>query len=165
MGAAPSGTNPLMDKNFLNAFIDGVMKTHTTMANTEVVCGKPIVEKGYASRGEVAGMIGMTAGGMRGTMTISYSKDSIVQILDNMLGERHEELNDAVADGVGELTNMVYGSAKTTLNQMGYNFDMAIPTVVRGSFVISKYHKGTTLIIPFTLPQGFNFYVEMTIEA
>ena len=157
--------NPLLDKRLINAFIEGVIKTHSTMASTEVTTGKPTVEAKFTPKGEIAGLVGMVAGPMKGTMTISYSKDAICQILENMLGEKNTEINDSVADGVGELTNMIYGTAKTTLNQLGYAFEMAIPSVVRGAFTINKYHNGATLVLPFTLANGANFYVEITISS
>ena len=56
-------------------------------------------------------MIGMVAGNMRGTITISFEKPSIFKILENMLGEPYSEINEEVRDAVGELTNMIYGTA------------------------------------------------------
>ncbi len=156
--------NPLLDKRFINAFVEGVVKTVSMMANTEVTTGKPTVEKKFQSKGDVAGMVGMIFGQMKGTMSISFSKDAIFLILENMLGEKHTELNPDVADAVGEMTNQIYGTAKTTLNQMGYGFEMAIPSVITGTFVISKNHNGATLVIPFHLPNGSGFFVDITVS-
>ncbi|RYZ87573.1 MAG: chemotaxis protein CheX, partial [Proteobacteria bacterium] len=101
---------------------------------------------------------------LKGTLLISFSKGSIFHIMQNMLGEKHEELTDEVSDAVGELTNMIYGTAKTALNQMGYNFEMAIPSVIRGSFVVTKANKGATLVIPFELKDGTSFSVKITVQ-
>lgn len=155
--------NPLLDKKLINAFVEGVVKTMSLMASTEVTVEKPSIEKQFTAKGEVAGMVGMVAGAMKGTMTISYSKESIFTIIENMLGEKHTQMSEAVSDCVGELANQIYGSAKTTLNQMGYAFEMAIPTVITGSFVISKAHNGATLVIPFQLKNGTKFFVEITV--
>lgn len=160
-----SPTNPLLDKRLINAFIEGVIKTMSTIANTEVTTGKPTVEAQHSSKGEIAGMVGMVAGKMKGTMTISYKKPGIFLILSNMLGETYTEINGEVQDAVGELTNMIYGTAKTSLNQMGYSFEMAIPSVITGHFQISKSHTGATLVIPFNLKTGDVFYVEITVQT
>lgn len=167
MGAAEqTNPNPLMDKNFLNAFVDGVVKTLSLMASTEAKPQAPKIESKFQSKGEVAGMVGMVAGDMKGTLTISYSKEAIFKILENMLGEKHTELTNEVTDAVGELTNQIYGSAKTTLNQLGYKFEMAIPTVVQGQFYISKFHTGTTLVIPFAIVgTDTTFFVEVTVQT
>lgn len=155
--------NPLLDKRFINAFVEGVIKTVSLMAQTEVSVGKPRIELKFQAKGEVAGMVGMVFGEMKGTMSISFEKVAIFEILENMLGEKHMEISDEVADAVGEMTNQIYGTAKTTLNQMGYAFEMAIPSVIRGSFTISKLHNGATLMIPFHLNSGSTFYVDITV--
>jgi chemotaxis protein CheX len=155
--------NPLLDKKLINAFIEGVCKTLKLMANTDVTVEKPSIEKVSSAKGDVAGMVGMVAGSMKGTLTITYKKEAIFQIIENMLGEKHTDINDTVADCVGEMANQIYGSAKTTLNQMGYAFEMAIPTTVRGTFIISKQHQGATLVIPFSLPNKSQFFVEITV--
>lgn len=166
MGAPKLETmNPLMDKRFINAFINGVQKTLQLMAQTEVKTASPIVEKVFESRGEVAGVVGLVAGDMKGTLTIGFSKPAIFEVLKNMFGEEYSEINQEVTDAVGEVTNQVYGQAKTSLNEIGYAFEMAIPTVVHGQFTISKYHKGATLVLPFHTPQGHELSVALTIQV
>lgn len=165
MGAEKLHTiNPLLDKSFVAAFVDGVIKTHSIMANTELTTGKPSIEKQYQPKGEIAGLIGMVAGDMKGTMSISYTKEAIFTILENMLGSTYTEINRDVTDAVGEMTNQIYGLAKTTLNQTGYQFQMAIPSVIHGTFTVSKFHKGATLVIPFELQNKARFFVEITVE-
>jgi chemotaxis protein CheX len=166
MGEPKLNTNPLMDKNFLNAFVDGVIKTLSLMAATDAKPMAPKIETEFQAKGEVAGMVGMVAGDMKGTLTISYTKEAIFKILENMLGETYSEMSNDVTDAVGELTNQIYGSAKTTLNQLGYKFEMAIPTVIQGQFYISKFHTGTTLVIPFSIVgSNASFFVEVTVQT
>lgn len=164
MSAAQKLTNPLLDKQLVNAFIDGVQKTLSTMAMTESKPQKAFVEKDFKAKGDVSGMIGMISGDMKGTITISFEKSAIFKILENMLGEANEEINDEVRDAVGELTNMIYGTAKTSLNELGYNFEMAIPTVITGNHQITSYHKGAALVIPFEMDGVNNFFIEITVE-
>jgi chemotaxis protein CheX len=156
--------NPLLDKRFVNAFIEGVIKTLSMMAQVEIEPGKPSVEPQFKAKGDVAGLVGMVFGPMKGTMSISFPKDAIFQVLESMLGEKHTEIGEPVADAVGELTNQIYGTAKTTLNQMGYAFEMAIPSVIQGTITVSKYHNGATLVLPFSLKSGATFFVELTVS-
>lgn len=164
MSAAPVLQNPLFDKKLINAFVESVTKTLATMAQTELTCGKPFIEKTFQLHGDVAGMVGMVAPPMKGTLVISFPKEAIFLILENMLGEKHTDVTSEVADAVGELTNMIYGTAKTTLNQLGYHFEMAIPTVVRGNFVITQSQPGATLVIPFDLKNNSKFFIEITVS-
>ena len=165
MGAEKiENTNPLLDKRLINAFVDGVIKTLSSMAQTTVETGKPFIENELSQRGSVAGLIGMVCGSMKGNLTISFEPQAAFTIINNMLGEMPASVDDSVADAVGELTNMIYGSAKTVLNQLGYAFQMAIPTVIRGDYKIVSYHKGASLVIPFKLPDDSKFYIEITIQ-
>ena len=164
MSAVPIIKNPLLDKDFINAFIDGVSKTLSTMAQTEIFCGKPYVETKFNVPGDVAGMVGMVAPPLKGILIISYSKEAIFTIVENMIGEKHTEISKDVGDAVGELTNMIYGSAKTTLNQRGYKFEMAIPTVVKGQFLATKQQDGATLVVPFTLSNQTTFCIAITVK-
>jgi hypothetical protein len=80
MPAAPKITpeiNPLFDKKLLQAFVDGVIKTLATMAQTEAKVGKPYIEPELTEKGEIAGMVGMVAPPLKGTLLISFSKASI----------------------------------------------------------------------------------------
>lgn len=165
MSAAPKeNVNPLFDKRLIAAFVDGVLKVVKTMASTDATPGKPFIEPNFTMKGEVAGMVGMVAPPLRGTLLITFSKDGILHICENMIGEKYPDINKDVVDAVGELTNMIYGQAKATLNQMGYNFEMAIPTVIRGDFTVAKGSKGATLVIPFNLTNNTTFYVEITVQ-
>lgn len=164
MGAEKINTgNPLLDKRFINAFVEGVIKTVSLTAQTSVTTEKASIEPLFQAKGEVAGVVGMIFGNLKGTMSISFPKEAIFFIMENMLGEKYTDITNDVTDAVGEMTNQIYGTAKTTLNQMGYGFEMAIPSVIKGTFVISKHHNGPTLVIPFKLQNGHSFYVDITV--
>lgn len=167
MSAAPKANNNIFfDKNLLNTFVDSVIKTLGDMAQTKVTPGKPTVEHKVAPpmKGEVAGIIGMVAGDAKGTLLICFTSKSAFKIIENMLGEVHTNLTPEVMDAVGELTNMIYGSAKTTLNKMGYEFEMALPTVVTGDFQIGGSHNGVKLSIPFLIEPDINLFVEIIVQ-
>lgn len=165
MGAAPNNHAKIFfDKALINTFMDSVIKTLGDMAQTTVVPGKPSIEGKVTMKGEVAGIIGMVAGDAKGTLLICFTSKSAYKIIENMLGEVHTHLTPEVTDAVGELTNMIYGSAKTTLNKLGYQFEMAIPTVVTGDFQISGSHNGVTLSIPFCIEPDINLFVEIIVQ-
>lgn len=167
MSAAPKMEgNPLFDKRLIAAFVEHVNKTMSNMAQTTVKPLKPFIEQDFTQRGDIAGMVGMVAPPLKGTLLITYPKTAIFKIVENMIGEKHTEIGTDVKDAVGELTNMIYGSTKTTLNQLGYNFEMAIPSVITGEFIISKgsNSSGATLVIPFELDNQSVFYVEITVQ-
>ena len=82
-----------------------------------------------------------------GTLALSFSEPVILHIATNMLGEPFTEINDEIADLVGELTNMVTGGAKKLLESKGYDFDMATPTVIRGKAQKITHTPGASAVI------------------
>jgi chemotaxis protein CheX len=156
--------NPLLDKRIVQAFADAVINTLTTMAKINPKLDKPFVHQRYRTRGVVAGLIGMVSGAAKGQLTLAFEKEAALHVVNSLIAENHTELNDAILDGIGELTNIVYGVAKTVLNERGYAFQMAIPMVIEGHDAVIPMHSGTTLVLPFLLEDS-KFYVEIVVQA
>ncbi len=165
MGAAPKlEGHPLFEKKTIEAFVNGVQHTLSTMASTEVAFGRPSIEPNFVMKGDVAAIVGLIAPPLKGNFIISFSKSGILQIYNNMVGENLTEMNDEVKDSVGEIANMVYGASKTLLNQGGHQFQMALPTVVLGEFFPAKDDQGVTLVIPFKFQPDQNFFIQITVR-
>ncbi len=162
--AASTHINPLLDKRIVQAFADAVILTLSTMAKINPILEKPFVHQRYRTRGVVAGLIGMVSAGAKGQLTLAFEKEAALKVVNSLLGEEHTELDNAILDGVGELTNIVYGAAKTVLNERGYAFQMAIPMVIEGHDAVIPMHNGTTLVLPFVV-DGKKFYVEIVVQA
>lgn len=156
--------NPLLDKRIVQAFADAVILTLSTMAKINPVLQKPFVHQRYRTKGVVAGIIGMVSSGAKGQLTLAFEKDAALAVVNKLLSENHTELDNVVLDGIGELTNIVYGAAKTVLNERGYAFQMAIPMVIEGHDAVIPMHSGTTLVLPFVVDNE-KFYVEIVVQA
>ena len=152
-----------MDVRFINAFLDGTISVLKTMAFVEPKPGKPYLKKDSLASGDVSGIIGLT-GSATGSMALSFSEGSILKIVSNMLGEEIKEINGDITDAVGEITNMVSGSARKELETLGLNILAAIPTVVSGkSHSIKHVLGGPSIIIPFEIEEG-PFVVDICIS-
>ena len=82
-----------------------------------------------------------------------------------MLGEDFQEISKDIIDGAGELTNMIFGQAKVSLNQKGYGIQTAIPSVISGkNHTLSALTKGPVVVIPFSTESG-PFYVEVCVSS
>jgi len=153
-----------MNVTFINPFLASILNVLSTMANTQARPGKPVLKKGHQAMGDVTGMIGMTGEKTRGSLAITFTGAAIRTITSRMLGEEQPELDETVADMVGEITNMVTGGAKRILSEQGYRFDMAIPTTIIGKDH-QIYHKtsGPIIVIPFEV-EGADFFIEVCFE-
>ncbi|MFZ4403108.1 MAG: chemotaxis protein CheX [Pseudobdellovibrionaceae bacterium] len=167
MSTAPKleNSNPLFDKNLISAFVGGVTKTMQDMTNTVVTPGKAYIEKSAGMKADVAGYVKMSSPPLQGVLIIGYSSTSIFTLIENMLGEKYPNINKDVCDAVGEFTNMIYGSSKTTLNQLGYKMDMAIPIVIKKEDPDNDLVRGVSLVIPFHLANNSSFFVEISIAS
>lgn len=143
-----------MDVRWINPFLEGTVSVIKTMAFVEPRAGKPYLKQGSVAHGDVSGIIGLT-GGARGSLAISFSEASILNIVSSMIGETITSLNSEINDAVGEITNMVSGAARKLLEKEGFNISAAIPTVVAGkNHSILHVLGGPSIIIPFETDAG-----------
>jgi len=135
------------------------------MAFMKIQAGQPFINKQGQTSGVVNGVIGLAGANVLGSVILSFDKPAILEIVSNMLGEEFPEITDDVEDAVGEITNMIVGGAKRVLAEKGYKFNLAIPTIIKGTDVVLKLKtKGPRVVIPFILESGSTFRVEACIE-
>lgn len=152
-----------MNVDYVNPFLGALVEVLTTMAGTTVERG-PLSVKGYKSAlGDVSGRIDMR-GDATGSMAVSFTAPAILAIYASMVGESREELDDEVADLVGELTNMVSGGAKRVFSEKGFEFDLATPELLTGKgHLIEHGVDGRTILVPYKTDAG-EFFVEVCFE-
>lgn len=154
-----------MNVNFINPFLESLLNVLKTMANIELQPGKPNLKKDNVAKGDVSGLIGMVGPQTKGSLSITFDESLILEIMNNMLGEKASSIDDEVTDLVGEITNMVTGGAKKLLGEKGYEFEMATPIVVFGKdHTIAHKSDGQKIIMPFTCNHG-TAYIEICFEV
>ena len=144
-------------KGIIAQFVDATTTVLQTMAMTEAKVGTPFVKQHAAAQGDITGVIGFSnpKGKSRGTMSLTFTTQAALGIVGSMLYEEQSELNDAVTDAVGELTNMISGQARKGLVGMGMVFEGAIPSVITGTgHTIRHVSTSAILAIPFETPHG-----------
>ncbi len=153
-----------MKADFVNPFLESVVNVLSTMASMTVTAGTPSLKTDDVAKGDVTGLIGMTGQQTKGSFAITFTERAIFNIASKMLGDHPTEVDESVTDLVGEITNMATGGAKALFEQKGYDFDMAIPTVVAGkNHCIVHKSSGPKLILPFSTDAG-EFFVEICFE-
>ena len=150
-----------MNAEFINPFIAALLNVLQTMAQTELVPGKPKKKNDNQAGGDISGLIGMVGDTIQGSMSISFDKGLVLEIMHKMLGEKSENIDSDVQDMVGEITNMICGGAKNELGQKGFDFGMATPVVVSGTNHTIKHQvNGKKMVMPFSHESGM-LYLEM----
>jgi CheY-specific phosphatase CheX len=85
--------------------------------------------------------IGIT-GQLEGNITLGIANEAACLLVSKMLGMEFKEVTGDVTDGMGEFLNMITGGIRTRVaNQLKYNFEISVPTVVRGNQIeVTKTH-------------------------
>lgn len=152
-----------MDVKFINPFLQGTIEVLKKMAFVQPRPGKIYLKETSLADGDVSGIIGIT-GDMIGSLAISFSEPCICHLISRMLGESYSEANQEVFDGVGEITNMISGVARTHLEKDGMEVYAAIPSVVYGKdHTINHILKTPSIVIPFETDEG-SFVVDVCIK-
>ena len=150
---------------FINSLLRSTMDVLTMMASVEPKPGRPYLKQGPKTYGDVTGIMGLAGpSGFQGSFSISFSKAAVLFVVSSMFGgEEFTELDDEIRDAVGEVTNMVSGSARAALADKGYHFDMAIPTVIcKEQHSITQVTQAPVVVIPFTCDAG-PFHAEVAV--
>ncbi len=153
-----------MNANFINPFIGALLNVMETMAQTKLTPGRPKRKQNDVAKGDVSGLIGMIGPETKGSFSITFDEGLALTIMERMVGEKLDEIDSEVCDMVGEVTNMIAGSAKRDLAELGFDFGMATPVVVSGNdHTISHQVDGPKVILPFMCEQG-NAHMEICFD-
>ena len=153
-----------MDVKFINPFIYGTIEVMEKMAFFKPEAGKPYAKVDDTACGDISGIIGMT-GDATGSLALSFSETCIMGICEKMLGEKHTEINRAVLDTVGELTNIISGASRKMMEKDDLKVIAAIPTIVFGrAHTVRHVIKGPSIVIPFKTQFG-EFVIDVCLKS
>lgn len=132
---------------YINPFIESTMTVFRTMLNQTARRGSIYLKNAFQQSHEVTGVIGLS-GMARGSVVVGLSQTTALQVTSILLNEPCETINHNTIDAVGELLNMIAGSAKAKLEEL--KMSIGLPTVVLGSNHSVMFPTGVQPIgIPF----------------
>jgi chemotaxis protein CheX len=122
-----------MKVDFINPFINATRQLMTTMAGIqEFTKANLSAEHELRSSFDVSAAIGLT-GSAQGTIVLSFSEKIAIEILARMIGENVTKFDKNVCDAVGEMVNIIAGSASAALSSnLEAVIDRSIPSVILG---------------------------------
>lgn len=121
-----------------------------TMLGIELEDYEPSVGEGAPGPSEgVLALIGL-AGSWAGSGTLSCSAELAQKISGQLLMMEFTSVDADVLDAIGEITNMVLGNVKTSLEEVLGPMGLSIPTVIYGrNFTTRSVGKSNWSIVPF----------------
>jgi CheY-specific phosphatase CheX len=145
-----------MNEDFISCFMKATVKVLDIQAGLKVQPLEPVLRKSsslYA--GDVTGFIAISSNGYTGSFLICFPEATFLKVMGKMLGENYTSISKEILDGTAELTNMIFGQAKITLNEKGHGIEMAFPQITQS---VPTFN-GRSLIIPFKSDSG-DFFIE-----
>jgi len=110
---------------------------------------------------DVSGIIGLS-GDVMGSVILSFPTESAEKIIGKFIGFEVKAGSEDFSDAIGELANMVAGSAKAKIS--GKNISISCPSVVVGkNHCVQQPSDSTSIIIPCKTELG-NFNVEISFR-
>lgn len=141
-----------MQVKYINPFIKASMNLFKDFLGLEVKAGKPHIIKDPETLSEVSGLIGL-AGETAGAVVLSFSRDTAIKLVSKMVGQEINVFGPEVADGVGELINIIAGNAKKDLTE--FRIEISLPGVIIGDEYQLHWPEGIPVVaIPFESEAG-----------
>ena len=147
-----------MRAEYINPFIESTIEVFKTMLGCQPSRTGLSVHDTFCPEYDITGIIGLS-GKAHGDVVISFEQNVALCATEALLGCKYTEINDDVIDTVGELTNMIAGNAKTSLESL--EMQLALPTVIVGKNHSIRFpSKVKPISLPFSTPWGeFNIEV------
>jgi chemotaxis protein CheX len=122
----------------------------STMLSMEPSPGEAYIDSGHSLlQNGVVSLIGL-AGEWVGTGSISCTAPFACQIASQLMLAQYEAVNEDVLDAVAEVTNMIIGNVKSSLEERLGPMGLSIPTVVYGrNFCSRTAGRQSWTVVPF----------------
>lgn len=144
--------NGITQEELVEAIHAATHEVFSTMLSLELTPGEVFVEKEEAAPASgVVSLIGL-AGAWVGSGSVSCSAAFACKIASQFLMAEYPAINEDVLDSVAELTNMIIGNVKTTLENRLGNMGLSTPTVIYGrNFQTRSARNQEWTVVPFLL--------------
>jgi chemotaxis protein CheX len=141
-----------MKADYINPFLSATVHVFSKMLSCPLERGEPYLKNRTQPTYEISGIIGLS-GNALGTVVLSLAREVALHAAEHVLQNHFEAINADVVDLIGELTNMIAGSAKAQLEQ--YEMNVSLPSVISGKNHIVQYPSNAVPIcVPFDSPWG-----------
>lgn len=122
----------------------------------------------FASRKPlVVGMVGFV-GAMSGILNLHLEEDLAIRITSAFLGMSEEDVleegHEVINDALGEMGNMVGGTFKNELCDLGYECRMTLPSILRGSNFSIETPSGVYRRLYDFHTNGVKFVADVTLK-
>ncbi|MFW6268554.1 MAG: chemotaxis protein CheX [Bacillota bacterium] len=143
-----------MRADYINPIYKAASDVLQKMIDLNVERGEMEMRDSFVSTKMANISIGIT-GELEGTVLFSFSREMALKIVEDMSGMEMEELNKFVTSAIGELANIISGSAMTNFDEDNlYNCDLVPPQVIIGKSKTISTASDNVLFLPLKTEMG-----------
>jgi len=121
-----------LDVNFINPFLIAVKDTLTTLGGVKNLDKKtmsPINRETLIAATNICGQIGINSQYFSGRLSVLFPVKTFLNVANRILDQKYEAISETNKDVIGEIANIVHGTAKRTLNENGYAIEPTLPKI------------------------------------
>ncbi|MGC4034283.1 MAG: chemotaxis protein CheX [Tepidisphaeraceae bacterium] len=157
---AEQPTTQRLSSKQIMPFVNSTIRVFTTMVKIKPEIVAPVLKEDAKTTYDVSGVIGFS-GEIIGTVVLSFQMEAAQKLVSALVGMDIDPETPDFIDAVGELANMIAGSAK---NDLGMKASIAVPTVIIGkNHMVGRLSGVPCVVIPCRTPVG-DFAVEVNIK-
>lgn len=148
-----------MDVKYINPVIESVRSVFATMVHLELTLGQPHIASDRPTH-DVSGIVGLS-GDVVGSIVLGFPGPVAAAVVSKFAGSDLAVGTEDFADALGELANMIAGSAKSRFE--GKSVSISTPSVVVGQgHIIARPIRSACIALPCMLSCG-TFSIDIAI--
>ncbi|KXZ39713.1 chemotaxis protein CheX [Alkalithermobacter thermoalcaliphilus JW-YL-7 = DSM 7308] len=149
-----------MEATYINQILSSVKEVVDMCCGEDIQKGNPYIKNSPYTADDISVNIGVT-GDLKGQIVIALQKDIVKYLAGQMMGGMQITDIEMAKSAVGELGNMVMGTAAIKLSQIQKTVDITPPMILEGKVNISNPQQ--TITIPFKTKNDMKFEVNVSI--
>jgi CheY-specific phosphatase CheX len=156
-------THAFFGKTVVEKIQTGIKDTLSQLGDFNVTFQTDFVQANWKSPTNISVLLRFKQSEHPLEVKIHFDTPIATQILETLTGESVDPQSPEILDGIGEISNMIYGLIKTKVKDLGFSFGMSRPEAYfTNQIEILKSSEIQSLIIPFKVNEGqcyFEFVV------
>jgi chemotaxis protein CheX len=120
---------PFIEPEVLNCLENALKNVFQVQLSCDVQVDR---DAAFSSSADVMAVLSLVSSKNEGSFGLFFPAQTVLGIYNQLSGENQQVVNAENVDSSSEILNIIYGSARTQINEIGNDFKPAIPTVVQG---------------------------------
>jgi chemotaxis protein CheX len=142
-----------MRYEYIEPFVASTIKVMGSVMQTDIAQGEVSLVMDDEISGDIA-IVVRVKGDSEGHIVLNMYTDTAVSISNVMFGDDLEALTPIGMDSIAELANMIAGNATSALNDLGFDFKVYPPLIIRKDDLKTKAARIEAFQIPLFTEYG-----------